>query len=177
MESISSVKEDRLVCPVRALRYYLSRTKTLQNSQRLFISSVAPHAPVSKDTISRWIKSLISLHSQPSERVRAHDVQAHATSKTWFAGIPLEDIIKAAGWKMPSSFVSHYLTDTVSAEGAFAKAVLTRRTSVLPVHNNRTTHLDHVSGGQPQRQQLQVSRRGSSSVPAIPPSVRCQSVQ
>ena len=32
--------------------------------------------------------------------------------------------MKAAAWKTPSSFVSCYLTDTISAEGAFARSGL-----------------------------------------------------
>lgn len=34
------------------------------------------------------------------------------------------ETMKAAAWKTPSSFVSCYLTDTVSAEGPFARTIL-----------------------------------------------------
>ncbi|KAJ8019670.1 hypothetical protein HOLleu_41344 [Holothuria leucospilota] len=176
MDSISSIREDRLVCPVRALKYYISRTKALRRSDRLFIACNPPHAPVSKDTISRWIRSLIIPHVRSSESVRAHDVRAHATSKAWFAGVPLEEIIKAAAWKTPSSFVSHYLTDTVSAEGAFTRAVLTRRhPAFVPQHSlsdaiNSRQHSTALSTS-PSHQLP--TRRGSTSVPAIPPSSRC----
>ena len=39
-----------------------------------------------------------------------------------FAGVHLEEIIKAATWKTPTSFVACYLADT--AEGTFARAAL-----------------------------------------------------
>ncbi|KAJ8041997.1 hypothetical protein HOLleu_12954 [Holothuria leucospilota] len=73
------------------------------------------------------MKSLIQPHVRAPESARAHDLRAHATSKAWFARVPVNEVIRAAAWKTPSSFVAHYLTDTVSAEGSFAKSVLTRR--------------------------------------------------
>ena len=51
--SISSVTGDKLWCPVRALKWYLDRTKTLRNSTCLFIAMQAPHQAASAVTISR----------------------------------------------------------------------------------------------------------------------------
>lgn len=132
---VSTIAEDKICCPVRALRWYLDNTKNLRQSEKLFILQRRPFSPASKNTISRWIKDLIKPHANEGERVRAHDLRGHATSKAWFGHINLEDIMKAAAWKTPSSFVSCYLTDTISAEGSFARAVLSqpcRRVPALP---------------------------------------------
>lgn len=134
--SLSSIREDKLVCPVRALSWYLERTKPIRNSPRLFLVPRSPFQPASKDSISRWLVKIISSQIQPGRhRPRAHDVRAVATSRAWFRGIPLEDIMKAACWKTPSSFVSCYLTDVISTEGAFAASVLRGPPSTgPPVH-------------------------------------------
>ena len=124
MSEGSSIREDKLVCPVRALKWYIDKTKHLRTSEALFILPRAPYSPASKDTISRWIVSLIAKHAKPGESIRAHDVRAHASSTAWFRGVPLLDIMKAAAWKTPSSFVSTYLTNVISAEGVFATSVL-----------------------------------------------------
>ena len=124
MSSGSSITEDKLYCPVRALKWYIERTKTIRTSEGLFILPRRPFTHAAKATLSRWIVDLIKPFSKESETVRAHDVRGHATSKAWFGRISMEEIMKAAAWKTPSSFVSDYLTDTVSAEGAFARAVL-----------------------------------------------------
>lgn len=124
MSASSSIREDRLVCPVRALKWYIEKTKSLRKSDALFILPRAPYSKASKDTLSRWLVSLISPHADAHERVRAHDVRAQATSLAWFKGIPLHDVMAAAAWKSPSSFVSNYLTDVVSTEGAFASSIL-----------------------------------------------------
>ena len=137
MTQMSSIAEDKLVCPVRALKYYLNRTKSIRSSDRLFILPGLPHTPASKTTLARWVKSLIQPFVQTSEPFRAHDIRSHATSKAWFEGVPMEEIVRAAAWKTPASFVSHYLTNTKTAEGSFARAVLTthRRS-----HPGRSSH-------------------------------------
>ena len=124
IDSVSTIREDKRWCPVRALKWYVDKTKHLRTSDRLFILPGRPFTPAAKDTISRWIVDLIRPHSLPGESVRAHDVRSHATSRARFRGIPLGDIIRAAAWKTPSTFASVYLTDTLSAEGNFSRAAL-----------------------------------------------------
>ena len=124
ISSSSSVGEDRKVCPVRALKWYLERTKDIRQGDKLFILPRRPYTAAAKDTLARWLVNLISPFSEPDEPVHAHQLRAHATSTAWFRGISLNDIMKAAAWKTPSTFVASYLTDVVSEEGAFARAVL-----------------------------------------------------
>ena len=122
--SISTISEDKRWCPVRAIKWYIDRTKPIRQCDRLFILPRSPYTPASKDTISRWIRDLITPHVSDSERARAHDVRGQSTSRAWFSGVPLEEVMKAAAWKTPTSFVSCYLTDTLSREGDFARAAL-----------------------------------------------------
>ena len=124
LKGASSIAEDRFCCPVRALKWYLEKTKAVRTSERLFIIPRSPYTPAAKDTFSKWISNLIKPFATKDEVVRAHDIRGHSTSKAWFSRVPLEDIMRAAAWLTPSSFVSHYLTDTVSSEGAFARSVL-----------------------------------------------------
>ena len=122
--TVSTIPEDKRWCPVRAVKWYLEKTRSIRKYDQLFLLPRSPHTPASRDSISRWIKDLIRPHTSPHERPRAHDVRAHSTSRAWFAGVSLEDIMKAAAWKTPTTFVSCYLTDTLTREGAFARAAL-----------------------------------------------------
>ena len=133
MQMGSSIAEDKFYCPVRALKWYLERTKQIRSSEKLFILPRRPFTPASKSTLSRWIVNLIKPFTEEGERVRAHDLRGHATSKAWFGHIHLEDIMSAAAWKTPSTFVSHYLTDILTAEGAFARSVLRAPGRRVPV--------------------------------------------
>ena len=119
IKTLSSVREDRFWCPVRALRWYLDRTKDIRSSTSLFILPGGQHSAASKDTISRWLAEVIRPHAQG--HARAHEIRGVAASRALFAGVPVPDILKAAAWKTPSTFVACYLSDSLAA---FGRAVL-----------------------------------------------------
>ena len=55
-----SYPPDRRLCVIFVLKEYLKRTASLRkNCNRLFISYVKPFGAVSKDTISRWLKTVM----------------------------------------------------------------------------------------------------------------------
>ncbi|PIK42863.1 hypothetical protein BSL78_20279 [Apostichopus japonicus] len=125
IKTASSIPEDRLWCPVRALKWYLHRTEALRGtSTSLFILPRAPYSAASKDTLSRWLVETIRPFATGPDRPRAHDIRGVAASTALFAGIPVEDILKAAAWKTPTTFVACYLSDTLQAESAFGRSVL-----------------------------------------------------
>jgi len=127
LASFSSVEEDKVWCPVRALKWYISRTKSLRSSSDLFITTTAPHRAASKDTISRWLVECIKLTGDgvlQSGPLRAHDTRALSTSWALFNGATIEQLQKAAFWANPNSFISCYLKDVVALEASFALAAL-----------------------------------------------------
>ena len=82
-------KEDRTLCPVRALRYYLDRTKDLRGSRSLlFISFKKGHtSDIRPATLSSWLKQTILLCYKQADQqaldlvqVKAHDIRAFAAS-------------------------------------------------------------------------------------------------
>ena len=132
--SFSSVREDKVWCPVRALLWYLDRVKSLRphGESSLFLTHRAPHRRPSASTISRWVVEVIA--AAPSALTgpgtpRAHDVRSVASSWALFEGVPLEDILRSAVWKNPNSFISCYLTDVIQDEGRFGRAALRVRSS------------------------------------------------
>ena len=127
LSTLSDTREDRVWCPVRCLLAYIKRTQDLQGDVKaLFVSYQKPHHRVSRDTISRWITQAIVYNPSSlfANRAHAHQVRAVSTSIALFAGVPLGEIMRAAVWKTPSTFVSAYLRDMHLEEGNLAKAVL-----------------------------------------------------
>ena len=125
IDSFSSISEDKVWCPVRALRHYLRRTAPLRGScTALFIVSRRPFGRASRDTISRWIVNAIGLSSSGSTgpRPRAHQVRAMSTSMALYKGVPLEEILQAAAWKSSNTFISSYLRDVLRLETRMASA-------------------------------------------------------
>ena len=101
-------KEDRTLCPVRALRYYLDRTKDLRGSRSLlFISFKKGHTlDIRPATLSSWLKQTILLCYKQADQqaldlvqVKAHDIRAFAASKAFYGGVAVEQIMQACHWK------------------------------------------------------------------------------
>ena len=87
-----SLKSDRSLCPVRALRYYLDRTADLRQHKELVFVSFKKgfDKDISPATISSWIKQTVILCYELSDhqahtlhQVKAHDVRAFAASKAF----------------------------------------------------------------------------------------------
>ena len=103
----------------------MNHTRSIRATDQLFVQCKSPYGPVTKTTVSNWVAKLIRELVQRPAGVRTHVLRGQAASKAWFARIPLEEILKAATWKTPSTFVACYLTNTVSTELSFSRAVLT----------------------------------------------------
>ena len=120
-----SLKGDRSLCPVRALRYYLDRTADLrQNKELVFVSfKKGFDKDISPATISSWIKQTVVLCYELSDQealtlhqVKAHDVRAFAASKAFQSGISLDQILSACHWKSHNTFTQSYLKDVAWAD-------------------------------------------------------------
>ena len=86
-------KEHKTLCPVRALRFYLDRTKDLRGSRSLlFISFKKGHtSDIRPATLSSWLKQTILLCYKQADQqaldlvqVKAHDIRAFAASKVGY---------------------------------------------------------------------------------------------
>ena len=107
---------NRKLCPIRAIKAYIDRTKSIRNGRtRLFIPTKGGH-DLKKSTISSWIKYTIShaykslsKHQIKLLKVKAHELRALSTSWAYTSSIPLEEVIKAAVWSNSSTFASFYL--------------------------------------------------------------------
>ena len=115
-----SLTEDKSLCPVRASRYYLDRTKDLRKGKDLVFVSFRKtfQKDIVPSTISFWIKQTVLLCYQLSDeetqnlhQVRAHDVRAFVASKAFQGGISLDKILSACHWKAHNTFTQFYLKD------------------------------------------------------------------
>ena len=120
-----SLKSDRSLCPVRALRYYLDRTSDIRQGKQLVFVSFKKgfDKDISPATISSWIKQTVILCYELSDhqahtlhQVKAHDVRAFAASKAFQSGVSLEQILSACHWKSHNTFTQFYLKDVAWAD-------------------------------------------------------------
>ena len=114
------MEEDRVLCPVRALRFYLDRTKDMRGERkRLFIAFKKGYTKdICKSTVSSWLKKTIVLTHELASKdtcqlvgVKAHDVRAMASSWALQKSVSMDGILAACRWKNHSTFTQYYLKD------------------------------------------------------------------
>lgn len=101
--------DDPALCPVLTLKAYLTRTLLIRkNAPQLFISFVQPHAPVSKDTVSRWLNVVLRESGIDMDMFHSHSTRAAATSAAKRNNVPYDEILRTAGWSNSRSFAKFY---------------------------------------------------------------------
>ena len=114
--TISEFEQDRRICPLTALQEYLDRTQGLRNGEQcLFISYVKPHRAVSRDTISRWAKSVLE-----SSGIDSHKFSAQQKD------VPLDVILAHVGWRSAETFRKFYDKPVTPANNIMASAILSQ---------------------------------------------------
>lgn len=100
---------DPSVCVVKTLSDYLNRTKTIRGeNNQLFISFQKPYNPVSRDTISRWMKKVMTEAGIDTSLFKPHSTRAASSSAAKRDNIPIEDILRNAGWSNSKTFQKFY---------------------------------------------------------------------
>ena len=114
---------DSSLCVVTCLKEYLKRTKPLRGSEtKLFISFVKPYKHISRETISRWIHSVMETAGVDTHVFKPHSTRAAATSKAKAACVSVHDILQTAGWSSSRCFDLFYNKPVESSN--FASAIL-----------------------------------------------------
>ena len=103
---------DRLLCPVRMVKKYLSLTGGTRPKDRLF-RKVRGEGPPSSQTIASWIKACVRhAHQHRQIHVTAHQVRRMSASWAFHGGVhSVDEILQAGTWASHSTFTSFYLAD------------------------------------------------------------------
>ena len=111
----AGLPEDLLLCPVRSLSAYLTRTSGIVNKpRRLFVSSKCPSRAMSKNGMSYMLREVIvqsGASSQSGQVPRAHSIRGIANSSAFFRNWSLRSVLEAASWRSNTVFMSFYLRD------------------------------------------------------------------
>lgn len=103
------------LCTIDVLKTYLYRTESLRKGTKLFISYQRPHKDVSTETLSRWIKQVLESVGIKST---AHSTRSLSTSLAADHGLPIQEILNAAGWQSDATFAKFYKIRTSENFGA-----------------------------------------------------------
>ena len=106
---IKQYPKNAKICPLRTLRDYLSRTNLLRGgASQLFISFQKPYKPVTRQTISRWVNTVMTDAGLDTTRFHPHSTRAASTSKAHKKATPIDVIMSTAGWAKASTFQKFY---------------------------------------------------------------------
>ena len=116
---------DRRLCVIFTLKEYLIRTENIRDGNTcLFISYVKPHGSVSRDTISRWLRTVMSNAGIDCTRFKTHSIRSASVSKAKCQFVPIDQILKKAGWSNTKTFGVYYDKPVKSDKNSFSEAVL-----------------------------------------------------
>ena len=113
----TSAEQRRLhkLCPVRALRAYVSRTLWFRKADQLFVSWSGPHKgkPITKQRLSHWVVEAITLAYslkglEAPVGLHVHSRRGIATSWALFKGVSLQEVCESASWDSPTTRVQRY---------------------------------------------------------------------
>ncbi|XP_060553557.1 uncharacterized protein LOC132714668 isoform X2 [Ruditapes philippinarum] len=104
---LKAFNENPNICIVQTLKEYIKRTENLRTGQRLLISTIKPFKAVSRSTVTRWVKNVMR-EAGVSEHFGAHSTRSASTSRARLHGIPLETIVRTAGWTNAKTFARFY---------------------------------------------------------------------
>ena len=111
----AGLPEELLLCPVRSLSAYMTRTSQVVNRpRRLFVSPKCPSRAMSKNGISYMLREVIvqsGASSQSGRAPRAHSIHGIATSSALFRNWSLRSVLEAASWHSNTIFTSFYFRD------------------------------------------------------------------
>ena len=109
---------DRRLCIYTYLQKYLAVTKPLRGDEtKLLISFNKPYRAVSRDTIRRWIKQVLSNSGIDTNVFSAYSTRSASVSAANSKGVPLDKILSAGGWSRASTFSKYYNKPIVDTHG------------------------------------------------------------
>ena len=113
---VGDLEQDALLCPVRAMKFYLAATRDLSpRPAHLFVSPRCRHRAISKNAVSFFLRETISgagaLSSDEGRGPRAHSIRGVSTSLTFLRNWSTKQVLTAATWRSNSTFAAYYLRD------------------------------------------------------------------
>ena len=111
----AGLDDDLLLCPVRVLRIYLNRTRSLSPLRHcLFVSPRRLSRAMSKNAVSFFLRDVINAAgaSRPEVgSIRAHEILSVSTFVAFHRNWSVSSMLESATWSSSSVFSSFYLRD------------------------------------------------------------------
>ena len=99
----------KYLCVFTALNAFLKKTEQLRGNEKyLFVTIKKPHHRASKQTISRWLRKVLEEAGIDVKIFKAHSTRSASVFRAKLDLVPVDDIIKVAGWTNDKCFKKFY---------------------------------------------------------------------
>lgn len=121
--TLRAFPQDNRLCVYTYFLAYLQKTRLIrQGTTAVFLTLNKPHSAATKNTISRWVKAIMTQAGINTARYAPHSVRCASTSAAHRGGAPVNEIMQKAGWASNDVFAKFY--DKPLNETSFQNAVL-----------------------------------------------------
>ena len=137
---------DADLCPVATINQYLTAQATLANNElhdALLLCYRKPHGPATKDTLARWVHSILKLSGVNTDTFTAHSCRPASTSKAMSSGVASDVILKAGQWSADSTFI-HFTARILYNLGTLWALRLQKVYLTLHCFNSTVTYISCV---------------------------------
>ena len=119
--------EEVKLCPFTCISQYKLLTspwRTDGKPSRFFLSFKAPHKPVVRSTLARWVKETLLLADVDTKTFQAHSIRGASTSKAFLKGLSVKEVIDHGRWSRESTWQRFYHRPVDSASKRYQDGVL-----------------------------------------------------
>lgn len=95
---------DRRLCVTFALKKIVKGQSIKRNKTCLFVSFIQPQTAVSRDTVSRWLPTVMANSGLDCNTFKTHSIRSAATSKAKGTFVPNDKLMKVADWSNTKRF-------------------------------------------------------------------------
>ena len=107
--NFASFPHNDSLCIVNILRIYMAKTQSLRGDNTgLFITTQLPYRRVSRDTISRWTRTVLKNAGIDIQMFKPHSTRAASVSAAKLRDVSLNTILKTVGWNQECTFRKFY---------------------------------------------------------------------
>ena len=94
----------------------------ISKDEKLFQNHQKPHGPITKGTLSRWLKKTLNKAGIDTVKYSSHSTRAASTSAAAKASLDITTIMKAASWSNAGTFKRFYNKEIT--EPSFGNTIL-----------------------------------------------------
>jgi integrase len=106
---LKAFKPNKKLCIFRYLTVYIQKTALLRKEQsQLILTHKKPYKAASANSISRWIKQVLTLSGVDIGVFSAGSTRAASTSKAKEQGASVDQILHMGGWSRETTFNTYY---------------------------------------------------------------------